>query len=221
MPNSGVSTEDTSPSDEDKETSPQEPSAGSMDLGETSENGQTCGSSHQWEQNATETMSNPFTKRNQPMPLKNCLPQRAALLKSMLNFLKKAIQDAAFTEVIRHVMEGSLPASLKHIISNAEYYGPSLFLLATDVVTVYVFQEPSHLSCLQDNGLTFVVLHALLVKDVSINLIFKFIYTVESLYMRIIFMWFENFRSFELKATLSPITLTSHCNLTCACAVIR
>lgn len=37
-------------------------------------------------------------------------------------------------------MDGSLPNSLKHIISNAEYYGPSLFLLATDVVTAYVFQ---------------------------------------------------------------------------------
>jgi len=98
---------------------------------------------------------------------KTCLPQRAALLKSMLNFLKKAIQDPAFSDSIRHVMEGSLPSSLKHIISNAEYYGPSLFLLATDVVTVYVFQEPSLLSSLQDNGLTDVVLHALLVKDVS------------------------------------------------------
>ena len=43
---------------------------------------------------------------------------------------------------------------LKHIISNAEYYGPSLFLLATDVVTAYVFQEPSLLSSLQDNGLS-------------------------------------------------------------------
>lgn len=58
----------------------------------------------------------------------------------MLNFLKKAIQDPAFSDSIRHVMEGSLPNSLKHIISNAEYYGPSLFLLATDVVTAYVFQ---------------------------------------------------------------------------------
>jgi E3 ubiquitin-protein ligase HUWE1 len=95
-----------------------------------------------------------------------CLPQRAALLKSMLNFLKKAIQDPAFSDSIRHVMDGSLPASLKHIISNAEYYGPSLFLLATDVVTAYVFQEPSLLSSLQDKGLTDVVLHALLVKDV-------------------------------------------------------
>ena len=99
----------------------------------------------------------------------SCLPQRAALIKSMLNFLKKAIQEPGFSESMRHLMEGSLPSSLKHIISNAEYYGASLFLLATDVVTVYVFGEPSLLSSLQDNGLTDVVLHALLVKDVSVD----------------------------------------------------
>lgn len=31
-----------------------------------------------------------------------CFPQRAALLKSMLNFLKKAIPDPAFSDSIRH-----------------------------------------------------------------------------------------------------------------------
>uniref|UniRef100_A0A3Q1KBD0 E3 ubiquitin-protein ligase HUWE1 n=1 Tax=Anabas testudineus TaxID=64144 RepID=A0A3Q1KBD0_ANATE len=103
---------------------------------------------------------------NTPRAGLQCIPQRAALLKSMLNFLKKAIQDPAFSDGIRHVMDGSLPTSLKHIISNAEYYGPSLFLLATEVVTVFVFQEPSLLSSLQDNGLTDVMLHALLIKDV-------------------------------------------------------
>lgn len=108
----------------------------------------------------------PTTILLEPIPGRACLPQRAALLKSMLNFLKKAIQDTTFSDSIRHVMEGSLPNSLKHIISNAEYYGPSLFLLATDVVTVYVFQEPSFLSSLQDNGLTDVILQALLKKDV-------------------------------------------------------
>lgn len=71
-----------------------------------------------------------------------------------------------FADNVRHVMEGILPSALKHIIANAEYYGPSLFLLATDLVTVYVFQEPTLLSTLQDNGLTDVVLHALLIKDV-------------------------------------------------------
>ena len=87
----------------------------------------------------------------------------------MLNFLNKAIQDPAVSDSIHHVMDGSLPGSLTHIISNAEYYGPSLFLLATDVVTAYVFQEPSLLSSLQDKGLTDVVLHALLVKDVPVT----------------------------------------------------
>lgn len=43
----------------------------------------------------------------------------------------------------------------------------SLFFVATEVVTVFVFQEPSLLSSLQDNGLTDVMLHALLIKDVS------------------------------------------------------
>lgn len=69
-------------------------------------------------------------------------------------------------------MEGPLPSALKNIIANAEYYGPSLFLLATDVVTVYVYQEPALLSALQDNGLTNVVLHALLVKEVIFELSF-------------------------------------------------
>lgn len=35
----------------------------------------------------------------------------------------------ALTTRVPAVMDGSLPTSLKHIISNAEYYGPSLFLL--------------------------------------------------------------------------------------------
>lgn len=43
----------------------------------------------------------------------------------------------------------------------------SLSFTATEVVTVFVFQEPSLLSSLQDNGLTDVMLHALLIKDVS------------------------------------------------------
>nr|CAB3254981.1 E3 ubiquitin-protein ligase HUWE1-like [Phallusia mammillata] len=98
-------------------------------------------------------------------PGAQCLPQRAALFKSVLNFLKKAISDQAFGEQVRHMMDGTLPNSLKHIIGNVEYYGPALFLLAMEVVTVYVFQEPSLLSSLQDNRLTHVMLHALLVKD--------------------------------------------------------
>ncbi|KAH9508169.1 E3 ubiquitin-protein ligase huwe1, partial [Bulinus truncatus] len=149
------------------------PSAGTMDTSLTEEgidcdtvgsgvttvvNENTCSSQNNAE--SSKSIDNTCIKG------KHCFAQRAALLKSMLNFMKKAIPDLSFAESIRHLMDGSLPKSLKHIISNSEYYGPSLFLLATDVVTVYVFQEPSLLSSLQDKGLTDVVLQALLIKDV-------------------------------------------------------
>ena len=101
-----------------------------------------------------------------PIPGLTCYHQRAALLKSILNYLKKAFAEPTMADTTRHIMDGSLPNSLKHIISNAEYYGPSLFHLATDVVTSFIFQEPSQLSSLQDNGLTDVLMHALLKKDV-------------------------------------------------------
>ena len=81
-----------------------------------------------------------------------CMPQRSALLKSILNFLKKTITDQAMAETVRHIMETSLPKSLRHIISNCEYYGASLFLLAMEVIQIYVFQEPSLLSNMQETG---------------------------------------------------------------------
>ncbi|CAF4114676.1 unnamed protein product, partial [Rotaria magnacalcarata] len=101
-----------------------------------------------------------------PIPGLSCYHQRAALLKSILNYLKRAFTEPTMADTTRHIMDASLPNSLKHIISNAEYYGPSLFHLATDVVTSFIFQEPSQLSSLQDNGLTDVLMHALLKKDV-------------------------------------------------------
>lgn len=144
-------------------------------IAHSSESGQALETGHQMlESSVTSTNTQDILGKSNVLEIMKyenefgiqCFPQRAALLKSMLNFLKKAIQDPAFSDNIRHLMDGSLPRSLKHVISNAEYYGPSLFLLAMDVVTVYVFQEPSLLSSLQDIGLTDIVLQALLVKEV-------------------------------------------------------
>ncbi|CAF4182302.1 unnamed protein product, partial [Adineta steineri] len=101
-----------------------------------------------------------------PIPGLTCYHQRAALLKSILNYLKKAFTEPTMVDTTRHIMDGSLPNSLKHVISNVEYYGPSLFHLATDVVTSFIFQEPPQLSSLQDNGLTDVLMHALFKKDI-------------------------------------------------------
>ena len=69
------------------------------------------------------------------------------------------------------VVDSSLPQSLKHIVSNAEYYGPSIFLPATEVTTVFIFHEPSQLSALQDNGLPSVVLNSIIHKQVRCMLV--------------------------------------------------
>ena len=57
------------------------------------------------------------------------------------------------------------------VIVKKHFRNPVIFVLfialATDVVTVYVFHEPSLLSSLQDKDLTGVVLKSLVVKDVS------------------------------------------------------
>lgn len=154
-------------------TSDQKPLVSNNDDVNNEQNTSTGSTSERYPSNSY--YSRPLNERNaeqvsltesQQAKKLTCVTQRAALLKSMLNFLKKSIQDHAHFNGMRNIMETSLPCSLRHIISNAEYYGPSLFLLATDVVTVYVFNEPSLLSSLQDSGITNVMLQALLHKAV-------------------------------------------------------
>ncbi|KAI0983462.1 hypothetical protein GJ496_002586 [Pomphorhynchus laevis] len=101
------------------------------------------------------------------MPLGiHCSHKPETLIKSILNFFKKAVGNATLTESIRPVMESSLPECLEHIIRNVHYYRPSLFLLAAEIISVYIYQEPSHLPYLQELGLTDTLITALLEKDV-------------------------------------------------------
>lgn len=67
-------------------------------------------------------------------------------------------------------MEGSLPQALRHILSNARYYGSETFLLAAELLASFINQEPSLLSTLQDSRLTDVLMHALLIHDVRFSL---------------------------------------------------
>ncbi len=91
--------------------------------------------------------------------------QRIALIKSILMYLKKTFTETTIDDTItRYIMNGSLPNSLKHIISNVEYYGQALFNLATDLINPFIFQESSS----SDNDLTDVLMDALLKKDVPV-----------------------------------------------------
>ena len=79
-------------------------------------------------------------------------------MECILEFLKNSSEDTFFSDSIRDVVNRSLAAALKHIISNPDYYGKSLFLLGMDVVEVFF---KSSLSTFQNSGLTDVFLHAL------------------------------------------------------------
>lgn len=85
-------------------------------------------------------------------------------------------RDAALCHIKLYQLEKVIECDGILVFALLMFYPISLFplflsfgFLATEVVTVFVFQEPSLLSSLQDNGLTDVMLHALLIKDVSFH----------------------------------------------------
>lgn len=97
-----------------------------------------------------------------------CNQQRSALMKSILNFLKRAVLDVNLSAHMRRIMETQFPNSITHIISNPQYYGSSLLQCAIVLVTNFIYQEvillyinlnikiikPAQLTVLQSKGLT-------------------------------------------------------------------
>ncbi|KAJ1356705.1 hypothetical protein KIN20_014444 [Parelaphostrongylus tenuis] len=96
---------------------------------------------------------------------KTCHPQRSGLIKALITFIKRAIQDNQFQDSVRHIMEGQLPDALMHIISNSEYYSASLYHHATQLVVNFIYQEPSQLSVLQNRHVPYVILQSMLRKE--------------------------------------------------------
>ncbi|RCN38154.1 UBA/TS-N domain protein, partial [Ancylostoma caninum] len=96
---------------------------------------------------------------------KTCHPQRSGLIKALITFIKRAIQDSQFQDSVRHIMEGQLPDALMHIISNSEYYSASLYHHATQLVVNFIYQEPSQLTTLQNRHVPYVILQSMLRKE--------------------------------------------------------
>lgn len=55
-----------------------------------------------------------------------CHHHRSALIKSLLNFLKRTVVDSIYINHSRRIMEGELPTALMHIFQTPQYYGSSL-----------------------------------------------------------------------------------------------
>ncbi|KAL7072127.1 hypothetical protein ACQ4LE_008758 [Meloidogyne hapla] len=91
-----------------------------------------------------------------------CSQQRSALMKSLLNFIKRAVIDANLAVQMRRIMETEFPQSLIFIIQHSQYFGSSLLHCTISLITNFIYQEPAQLTMLQTIGLT----------DAIMNLIF-------------------------------------------------
>ncbi|CDH93242.1 HECT-type E3 ubiquitin transferase [Caenorhabditis elegans] len=94
-----------------------------------------------------------------------CHQQRSGLIKGLLTFIKRAIGDVQFQDIMKHLMEGDLPEALMHILSNAEYYSPSLFHQSAHLITNFVYQFPEELSSIQRRHVPYVIFQSLLRKE--------------------------------------------------------
>uniref|UniRef100_A0A1I8B835 Ras-GAP domain-containing protein n=1 Tax=Meloidogyne hapla TaxID=6305 RepID=A0A1I8B835_MELHA len=88
--------------------------------------------------------------------------QRSALMKSVLNFIKRAMIDANLAVQMRRIMEVEFPQSLIFIIQHSQYFGSSLLHCTISLITNFIYQETAQLTMLQTIGLT----------DAIMNLIF-------------------------------------------------
>ncbi|CAD5226865.1 unnamed protein product [Bursaphelenchus xylophilus] len=97
-----------------------------------------------------------FIKNHEAVPKRKIVVHhyRSALIKSLLNFMKRAVVDSNYGNHVRTIMEGDLPKALVKIIENPQFFGASLLYCALDLPTVFIFQEPAQLNLLQDQGLS-------------------------------------------------------------------
>jgi hypothetical protein len=83
----------------------------------------------------------------------------------VLLYLKKAVIEPSLIDLTRHLIDKSFLNCLHHMISDTDYYGSSLFHLATDMIISFIFQQPSQLSLIQENGLVDSLMKTLFEKD--------------------------------------------------------
>lgn len=91
-----------------------------------------------------------------------CHPLRSTVIRGLLSFLRKATQYPTLSETIRPMMSSpEFIQAVKHLISNPDFYGSTVFAFSIDMVSLYVHHEPSLLTTLQENGLASVMLKSL------------------------------------------------------------
>ncbi|OZJ01676.1 hypothetical protein BZG36_05393, partial [Bifiguratus adelaidae] len=80
--------------------------------------------------------------------------ERISLLKAMHKFILHMMQASGTADGLRNLIDTTLPATLRRVISNAQVFGPSVYALAVNTMATFIHNEPTSLPILQEAGLS-------------------------------------------------------------------
>ncbi|KAG8879106.1 hypothetical protein FRB97_002021 [Tulasnella sp. 331] len=75
---------------------------------------------------------------------------RSSLLKHLLRSMHRMMQASGASEGLRTLIDSSLPKSIKKIMENRVTFGPPIFSIAINLMSLFVHNEPSTLTVLQE-----------------------------------------------------------------------
>ncbi|KAJ3313229.1 hypothetical protein HDU93_004912, partial [Gonapodya sp. JEL0774] len=73
-----------------------------------------------------------------------------ALLRSLLKLVLHIQQTSGSADRVRNLIEGTIPHSILQIYAYSKTFGPSVFGLATNVMSAFIHNEPTSLQILQE-----------------------------------------------------------------------
>ncbi|KAI5477751.1 E3 ubiquitin-protein ligase HUWE1 [Pseudohyphozyma bogoriensis] len=76
--------------------------------------------------------------------------EQAALLKALLRAIQRLMQTAGTTEGLRNLIDTSLPASVRSIMTHRDVFGPQIFGLAINITATFIHNEPTCLTTIQE-----------------------------------------------------------------------
>ncbi|KAG8907932.1 hypothetical protein FRB99_001440 [Tulasnella sp. 403] len=75
---------------------------------------------------------------------------RASVLKHLLRSMHRMMQASGTSEGLRTLIDSSLPNSVKNIMAHRIIFGPAIFSIAINLMSIFVHTEPTSLAILQE-----------------------------------------------------------------------
>ncbi|KAG8936847.1 hypothetical protein FRC02_010709 [Tulasnella sp. 418] len=78
---------------------------------------------------------------------------RSSVLKHLLRSMHRMMQASGASEGLRTLIDSSLPKSIKKIMENRVTFGPPIFSISINLMSIFVHNEPTSLAILQEQKL--------------------------------------------------------------------